>query len=237
MGHSNHQSKEHPMNIIQMRNNHAFPGRYGLKPRWVILHGTAGGTSAQAIAQYFQGTQGSNNPVSAHYVIGKDGQIVQCNDENDGAWANGVVTTGHDPWWSEDNNPNPNNVTISIEHVKNQKDASGNFDNSDVLTPQQQQASFALVKDICQRNGIGMHDSDNTTGITGHFSIDPVNRSRCPGTYPWDSLWRYLEGPMPPTPTQLKEAQDCWNSFFKSIGQAPPATGTGIYQIWVSDWI
>jgi len=66
---------------------------------------------------------------------------------------------GHNPNWVR----KPKSYTISIEHVKSQTD------NSDILTPQQQQASFALVKDICQRNGIGMHDADNTTGITGHF--------------------------------------------------------------------
>ncbi|HWS82635.1 MAG TPA: N-acetylmuramoyl-L-alanine amidase [Ktedonobacteraceae bacterium] len=200
------------------------------KKSFVILHGTAGGSSAQEIAAFFQGTEGSNNPVSSHYIVGKDGTVVQTVLEKDGAWGNGVVTN---PNWLG----NPNTYTISIEHVKNQKDASGNFDNSDVLTSEQQQASFALVKDICQRNEIGMHDADDTTGITGHFSIDPVNRSRCPGAYPWDSLWQYLEGPMQPAANQLKEAQDCWNSFFKSIGQTPPPTGTGIYQAWLSDWI
>jgi len=42
---------------------------------------------------------------------------------------------------------------------------------------------------------------------------------------------------MQPTANQLKEVQDCWNSFFKSIGQKAPVTGTGIYQAWLSDWI
>lgn len=219
------------MNIIQMSNNNAFPGRYGLKPRWVILHGTAGGTSAQAIAQYFQSTQGSNNPVSAHYVIGQDGQIVQCNAESDGAWANGVVTAGHDPWWSDNENPNPNNVTISIEHCK-PDDA-----NATALTAAQQASSFWLIKDICQRNNIPMRPPDVSGGLTGHYSIDPINRSRCPGNYDWKALWQYLGGYMQPTANQLKEVQDCWNSFFKSIGQTAPLTGTGIYQAWVSDWI
>jgi N-acetyl-anhydromuramyl-L-alanine amidase AmpD len=174
------------MNIIQIRNSNAFPGRYGLKPRWVILHGTAGGTSAQAIATFFQSTQGSNNPVSAHYVIGQDGQIAQCNDEADGAWANGVVTAGHDPWWSDSDNPNPNNVTISIEHCK-PDDA-----NATALTPAQQASSFWLTKDICARNGIPMRAADASGGITGHYSIDPINRARCPGAFDWNALWNYL---------------------------------------------
>ena len=39
-----------------------------------------------------------------------------------------------------------------------------------------------------------MHDADNNTGITSHASIDPVNRARCPGAYPWDALFAYLNG-------------------------------------------
>ncbi|OLD63411.1 MAG: hypothetical protein AUF65_02430 [Chloroflexi bacterium 13_1_20CM_50_12] len=151
------------------------------KKSFVILHGTAGGYSAQGIADYFRSTEGSNSPVSSHYVVGQDGQIVQCIAEKDGSYANGVV---NNPNWSS----NPNLYTISIEHVKSSND------NSEPLTPAQQAASFALIKDICQRNGIGMHDADDTTGITGHFAIDPVNRARCPGTYPWQELFDYLKG-------------------------------------------
>jgi N-acetyl-anhydromuramyl-L-alanine amidase AmpD len=176
------------MNITQLRNSNAFPGRYGWKPKWLILHGTAGGTSAQAIAQYFKNTEGTDNPTSSTYVIGVPGEIFQCNSESDGAYCNGVVTAGHDPWWSETNNPNPNNVTINIEHCK------AHTDNSDQLTEAQKQSSFQLVKDICQRNGIPMRPADANGGITGHYSIDPVNRARCPGAYPWSELWAYLAG-------------------------------------------
>jgi|ERR1041385_2864138 N-acetyl-anhydromuramyl-L-alanine amidase AmpD len=162
---------------LWMPNSNFFPDTG--KKSFLILHSTAGGSSAQGIASYFQGTQDSNNPVSSHYIVGKDGTVVQTVLEKDGAYGNGVV---NNPNWTG----NPNYYTISIEHVKSQAD------NSDALTPEQQSASFALIKDICQRNGIGMHDADNNTGITGHFSIDPVNRARCPGNYPWDALWNYL---------------------------------------------
>jgi len=200
------------------------------KKSFLILHGTAGGSSAQGVAQFFQSTEGSNEPVSSHYIVGQDGAIIQTVAEKDGAYGNGVV---NNPNWTG----NPNFYTISIEHVK-PDDA-----NATALTPAQQAASFALIKDICQRNGIGMHDADDNSGITGHFSIDPVNRARCPGNFDWDALWQYLQGggqpSMPNTPTaaQLKEVNDCWNSFFKSIGQPAPVTGTGIYQAWVSGWL
>ena len=50
----------------------------------IIIHGTAGGTSAVAIANYFKGTEGTNHPVSSHYIVGQDGQSVQCVNEEDG---------------------------------------------------------------------------------------------------------------------------------------------------------
>jgi hypothetical protein len=46
-----------------------------------------------------------------------------------------------------------------------------------------------------------MRLADATGGITGHFSIDPVNRSQCPGIYPWAALWAYLQ---PPAAPQIK---------------------------------
>jgi hypothetical protein len=171
-----------------------------LQPRYIIIHGTAGGTSAEAIASYFKSTEGSNNPVSSHYIVGQDGRVVQAVSEQDGAWANGDIsgtpanlpfhTVGdgvhRDAWWNP--SVNPNNITISIEHCK------PSSDNSNALTPTQQEASFHLILDICQRHNIPSRPADASGGITGHFSIDPINRSHCPGPYPWDKLWNYLEG-------------------------------------------
>jgi len=150
------------------------------KKSFIILHGTAGGSSAESIAKYFRSTEGGGSPVSSHYIVGQDGHVIQTVAESDGAYANGVA---NNPNWTG----NPNYYTISIEHVKS------STDNGDPLTPAQQVASFALIKDVCIRNGIEMHDADDETGITGHFSIDPVNRSRCPGTFPWEQLWAFLK--------------------------------------------
>jgi hypothetical protein len=168
-----------------LTNNH-FDGRNGYQPKWLILHGTAGGSSAQGIASYFQSTEGTANPVSSNYIVDQQGVVVCSVDEANAAYGNGILTTGHDPWWSE--SINPNDETISIEHVKS------DINNAAALTPAQQSASFALIKDICQRNAIPMRAADAQGGITGHYSIDPINRSRCPGTFPWDALWAYLKG-------------------------------------------
>jgi N-acetyl-anhydromuramyl-L-alanine amidase AmpD len=198
------QERQFMPNIIDIPSPN-WSSRDGAAPRWLIIHGTAGGSSAQAIGNYFAE---SASQVSSHYVVGQDGAIVRCVDENNAAWANGIITgpagtsgdgVHHDPWWDTAPQwgglPNPNPVTISIEHVK------PDTDNASALTAAQQAASFALIKDICTRQNIPMRAANAQGGITGHYSMDPVNRSRCPGTFPWSSLWTYLQqgGKMIPT--------------------------------------
>lgn len=186
------------MGAIWISNNNFFPNRNGYKPSYIVLHGTAGGTNAVAIANYFASTQGTANPVSSHYIVGTDGVVVQCVNERDGAYCNGYVTGAsgtsgngygngfHDNWW--DSGINPNLLTISIEHVKSATD------NSNQLTAAQQQASFTLIQHICARHNIPMRKADASGGITGHYALDPVNRARCPGAYPWNDLFTFLAG-------------------------------------------
>jgi N-acetyl-anhydromuramyl-L-alanine amidase AmpD len=161
-----------------------WSSRFGYRPKWIIVHGTAGGGSAQNIATRFS-TAASG--VSAHYIVDLDGSVIQCVDEEDSAWSNGTITdsatTKHDPWWTI----NPNFETIAIEHVK--RDTA----NASALTTAQQTTSFKLIKDICGRHTIPMRSADRSGGITGHFSMDPRDRAHCPGLYPWEALWTYLK--------------------------------------------
>lgn len=187
------------MQVIASPN--CWPDRAGQTPRWIILHGTAGFETAQECATYFASqAMPLEDRVSAHDVIGRDGMVIQCVAETQTAWSNGVITgtpanlgfrvagdgVHRDAWWNPD--INPNYQTISIEHVK------PSLDNSDELTALQATASFALINGICDRWGIPKRFADTSGGITGHFSIDAVNRSHCPGIYPWAQLWQYLTG-------------------------------------------
>lgn len=167
---------------------------YDMSKGFIIVHGTATpGYSAQDTARDFQDP---TQRKSAHYVIGRDATVVQCVDEANSAWANGIITgtpgiagdgVHHDAWWSQFN-LDPNSITISIEHSK------WTHLNTDPLTDQQKRASFALIGSICERHGIAKGPATAAGGITGHYSIDPVERYFCPGSYPWDELWAYLKG-------------------------------------------
>lgn len=187
--------------FIQAANH--WTGREGYTPKYLIVHGTAGGSSAVAIAQYFSN---ASTQASAHYVIGTDGLVVQCVSENDAAWANGPITSGADAWWA--NGPNPNLISIAVEHCKPATD------NSSTLTDAQKQASFQLIKDICTRWNIPMRWADASGGITGHYSMDPVNRARCPGVYPWDELFTFLNK----EESTMLELTDTFGGHFEDIG-------------------
>lgn len=195
-------------NIVWRPNPHFWKSRFGLHPKWIIVHGTAGGNSAQNVAGWLERPASES---SVHFIIGRDGLILQTVNLDDSAWGNGGITgipgksgdgVHHDSWW----NPkvNPNLLTISIEHVKS------TTDNSEGLSDAQKIASFHLIAWICESMGIPKHFADATGGVTGHFSMDPDNRSRCPGNYPWSELWSYLASterpvvpvtPMPVAPT------------------------------------
>ncbi|GCE45190.1 N-acetylmuramoyl-L-alanine amidase [Thermosporothrix hazakensis] len=188
-----------------------YMSRQGRRPRWVILHGTAGFHKAEDCGYYFQQP---SSQVSSHYVIGQDGTIVQCVDEAQAAWANGVLDAGADSWWYD--TPNPNYDTISIEHIK------PHTDNSDEITPAQKAASFRLIAQICARWGIPTRPADAQGGITGHFSIAPINRSGCPGPYPWDELFNYLNGTSSDDGDEMKtiSLKDASSFFEQAPGNA-----------------
>lgn len=205
---------------IQILNNNAFPGREGHKPIAIILHGTAsnGATTAIDIANFFASTQGTANPVSAHYIIDKDGTVVRCNSLADGAYGNGILEQGYDPLWDtllnvqpDGSHINPNNVTISIEHVKFAND------NSDTITEPQKAASFHLIDALCAIYDIPRQMIGPSGGITGHYSISPVSRARCPGPYPFDELIQYLNTRSGGESTMFDETSPLFAQHFRKI--------------------
>src|SRR5256885_14833018 len=64
----------------------------------IVIHKTASGgqTSAQALARYFKNNA---DKVSSHFIVGKDGSVVQCVSLYDGAAANCCTSSGYDSYW------------------------------------------------------------------------------------------------------------------------------------------
>ncbi len=166
-----------------------FPtGTHGQnKPRFIIVHATAGGDgTAMGQVNFFR----NQSDHGVHFAIGRDGQVVQMVALADAAYGNCCIDEAkHDAFWDvvlrEVNNLNLR--TISIEHCKR------STDNSDTLTPAQQEASFKLIAWLCERLKIPARPADVNGGITGHYSLNGINRAHCPGPYPWAQLWAYLQ--------------------------------------------
>lgn len=159
-----------------------FPYYWGNTPKWVVIHKTASGGTAQDIANFFYHVLDRR---SSHYIVDQAGVVVQCVSEHDGAGANGDLQIGHAPYLPS--GINMNLVTISIEHVDPAPD------NSTPLTEAQKAASFALVLGICQRHNIPMRAGDGAGGIIRHADISPQTRALCPNNYPFDELYAYLQ--------------------------------------------
>jgi len=110
---------------------------------------------------------------SAHYLVAKTGKVYQLVREADTAWHAGVVNK---PNWILYDGTNPNRYTIGIEHEGQPNDG---------LTEAQYQATLQLHKELIAKYEIPI-DRDH---IIGHYRIDSVNRSNCPGSkFPWDRL-------------------------------------------------
>ncbi|KUO79016.1 MAG: N-acetylmuramoyl-L-alanine amidase [Desulfosporosinus sp. BRH_c37] len=118
--------------------------------------------------------------VSSHFGVGKNGDIHQYVNLDNHAWANGMVKNPN--WPLLQDGVNPNYYTVSIEHEG---------ESGDVMSEVQYQATLALHRWLIGTLGI-LVTRDN---IIGHYRIDSVNRSNCPGTgFPWDRLFNDLQG-------------------------------------------
>jgi N-acetyl-anhydromuramyl-L-alanine amidase AmpD len=216
------------MNIVEMLvpDAYVFKNSNGYQRKWLVLHKTAGGSTAQNVASWFQSGAGGAY-TSVHYIVGLDGVIVRCVREQDGAGGNCCLESGHDAFWPT--NVNLNWVTFSIENV------DPTTDNSTPMPTAQKQSLFWLVKDLCTRQSIPMRPADNNGGIAGHNSIAPQSRARCPGNFAWNELWAFLKGASTVTPNkwQIADAQKEWQSTAHLFGGTAPNYDSGIAKAWM----
>lgn len=162
-------------------------GRFGYAIRWVALHHTYAETAESTIS-WFKISSG-REACSAHYVLDKDGTLINIVKESDTAWHIGVGTA--------------NRRSIGIEIVQ----ASSPFTEDQYL-------SLAYwLPIICKRNdippkvspyGLGKYGNevvnklalkriikDNFRGIIFHSTI---SKPTCPGEmFRWDYLVELLE--------------------------------------------
>lgn len=169
----------------------------------LVIHVTAGG-ECESIARNHFGRESSK--VSAHFIVCKDGAIVQTVDTNYAAWHAGKVNKPDlsNPLiaWMIDNGINPNDPTIGIEVTLATNEKLGDF--PDMLWSVDELVLWATYTwDI----------PADRVHITGHYQYDSVDRAVDPiccinldGTAAL-AAWRLdaLRNPPIPPPLTLEE--------------------------------
>jgi N-acetyl-anhydromuramyl-L-alanine amidase AmpD/V8-like Glu-specific endopeptidase len=140
-------------------NFHAIAGTRTINR--IVIHITDGGANINGTVSWFKNPSAK---VSAHYVVGQDGEVVQMVKHNDVAW----------------HASRANGDSIGIEHVANTRGLNP--------TPAQYCASATLVNWLATQFGLPM----DRTHILGHSEADPTTTHRaCPNAV-WD--WDYYMG-------------------------------------------
>lgn len=130
-----------PLTIERAPTPNFAKGRQGYKPEAFVIHVTEG--KAEGTLSWFAS---SKSGVSAHYLVLKDGGIVQFVDDADTAWHAGRVD--QPSWPLLKPRVNPNLYTIGVEHEGGK---------TDTWTQPQLRSSAALILDRAAAHRIPLH--------------------------------------------------------------------------------
>jgi len=131
------------------------------RANYVILHHTSSDTLEQAKRTLSD----PNRSVSSHYLIGRDGQLLQLVDENHRAWHAGAA------WWG--GQTDINSASIGIELVNN---------GNEPFTDTQIDALLQLLADIQTRHHIPR------ANFLGHADVAPGRKVDPSAFFPWKRL-------------------------------------------------
>lgn len=142
----------------------------GRAVRQIVIHITCGQPDHTRTVKFFQNPTSDGQPkwVSAHYVVGQGGQIVQMVRHDDVAY----------------HASSANDHTIGIEHCARPAGEWGHDDPGFPPTDDQYRASASLVRWLCDTYGLPL----DRAHIVGHAEADPhTTHSNCPnGSWDWD---------------------------------------------------
>ena len=132
-------------------------------PMLIVIHATEEGSAEQAL--HTLRTANSGGPVSAHYLVGRDGRIYQLVDDGDRAWQAGAGR------WGTITELNSASIGIELDN-----------DGETPFAPAEIDALIRLLDDLCTRLGIPRD------AIIAHADLAPA-RKRDPGfRFPWKQL-------------------------------------------------
>lgn len=164
----------------------------------IVIHITDGGANINGTINWFKNPEAK---VSAHYVVGQDGEVVQMVKHNDIAW----------------HASSANSDSIGIEHVANTRGI--------MPTEKEYCASATLVQWLCNQYSIPIDRSH----ILGHAEADPrTSHTGCPNAV-WD--WQYfMELLANPSEEQINSSQESSSASqsFSAINESSQAFAADI---------
>jgi N-acetylmuramoyl-L-alanine amidase len=155
------------MQVFERSSPNCGPRRGGLLPTLVVLHHTAMRTAEAALERLTDPA----SEVSAHYLIGEDGQVWRLVAEAERAWHAGVGSWGG----AED----VNSRSIGIELAN-----AGPLDGFPPFPEPQMAALEALLDGIFRRWGIG------AAGVIAHSDMAPGRKADPGPKFDWRRLAR-----------------------------------------------
>ncbi len=167
------------MKIMKQNTPNQNKGRNGQVPIMIVCHRTCGKFDG-AVSWLCNSKSGA----SSHFVVSKDGRVVQLVDIENTAWCNGTSTNSTNAKYHKHSilkyvrgtSRNANDYSISIEF-------EGMSDESGELTEIQQKIGIELIQFIIDEvkriYGYEILVSEET--IVGHCHITPKWKPNCPG--------------------------------------------------------
>lgn len=148
------------------------------RPNLVVIHHTSNDTLQQALDTLTS----PRRKVSAHYLIGRDGSVLQLVDERERAWHAGVS------WWG--GLTDVNSASLGIELDNNGREA---------YAEAQIAALLALLADIRERYRIP------AANVVGHADVAPTRKDDPSAWFPWKTLAEqgfglWCDAPLQPAP-------------------------------------
>ena len=151
------------------------------RPNLVVLHHTSKVSMERALATLTD----PGRKVSAHYLIGRDGQIVRLVEEKERAWHAGAS------WWGGSTDVNSISIGIELDN-----------DGFEPFADAQIDALLALLADIRRRHGLP------GANVVGHADVAPGRKIDPSARFPWRRLAEHgfglwCDDPLPPAPEGL----------------------------------
>jgi len=131
------------------------------RPNYIVLHHTGSSSLDAALVTL----SSPDKQVSVHYVVARDGRIVQLVDERARAWHAG------DSRWGPITDMNSASIGIELDN-----------DGVEAFPAVQITALIALLRDICARERIP------ATHVIGHADVAPGRKTDPSAMFPWDAL-------------------------------------------------